>query len=140
MEKSFFTLKKNVRFSFSPFEKCAGEYGGVHHSRNLLQINQSDIENGPSVIESNVFNATIAASTTTQATTSFATASIDASLLKNCTRAAILEIPSDGLTRNERQHGWIAVHVLLACYCFWLLARVCDEYFIASIELMCCSK
>lgn len=60
--------------------------------------------------------------------------------IKNCTNAAILELPSDGLTRTERQHGWIMIHVLLACYCFWFLATICNEYFVPAIEAMCSSK
>lgn len=56
---------------------------------------------------------------------------------RNCTPAAIFEFPSDGFTREDRRHGWIAVHVLIACYCFWLLAIVCDDYFVPAIELMC---
>lgn len=59
---------------------------------------------------------------------------------KNCTRAAILEFPSDGLNRNQRRHGWIALHILIACYCFWLLAIVCDDYFVPAIGVMCFSK
>ncbi|XP_055698635.1 sodium/potassium/calcium exchanger 3-like isoform X2 [Phlebotomus papatasi] len=55
----------------------------------------------------------------------------------NCTPAAILEFPSDGLTREQRQSGWIAIHVILVCYLFWLLAVVCDEYFVPAIESMC---
>lgn len=56
---------------------------------------------------------------------------------RNCTPAAIFEFPSDGFTRQQRKHGWIAVHLLIACYCFWLLAIVCDDYFVPAIELMC---
>lgn len=59
---------------------------------------------------------------------------------RNCTRAAILEFPSDGLNRNQRRHGWIALHILIACYCFWLLAIVCDDYFVPAIGIMCFSK
>ncbi|CAO1408469.1 unnamed protein product [Diamesa hyperborea] len=29
------------------------------------------------------------------------------------------------------------MHVLLSCYCFWMLALVCDEYFISSIDIIC---
>ncbi|XP_053679406.1 sodium/potassium/calcium exchanger 3-like [Anopheles nili] len=56
---------------------------------------------------------------------------------RNCTPAAIFEFPSDGFTREDRRHGWILVHVVIACYCFWLLAIVCDDYFVPAIELMC---
>lgn len=57
--------------------------------------------------------------------------------VRNCTPAAIFEFPSDGFTRQDRKHGWITVHLLIAAYCFWLLAIVCDDYFVPAIELMC---
>lgn len=60
--------------------------------------------------------------------------------VKNCTRAAIMDFPSDGLNRHQRRHGWIALHILIACYCFWLLAIVCDDYFVPAIGIMCFSK
>ncbi|XP_058461269.1 sodium/potassium/calcium exchanger 3-like [Malaya genurostris] len=56
---------------------------------------------------------------------------------RNCTPAAIFEFPSDGFTREDRRHGWIVIHLLIACYCFWLLATVCDDYFVPAIESMC---
>lgn len=59
---------------------------------------------------------------------------------RNCTKAAILEFPSDGLTKCQRQHGWILVHLVLACYCFWLLAVVCDDYFVPAIDIICSCK
>lgn len=49
----------------------------------------------------------------------------------------ILELPSDGLTREQRQKGWIAIHIALACYCFWLIATICDDYFVPAIEGIC---
>lgn len=55
----------------------------------------------------------------------------------NCTPPSILEFPSDGLTRQERQSGWIAIHALIACYCFWLIAIVCDDYFVPVIDSLC---
>lgn len=51
-----------------------------------------------------------------------------------------MELPSDGFTRAERQRGWVIVHLLLACYCFWLLATICDDYFVPAIETMCSCK
>lgn len=59
---------------------------------------------------------------------------------KNCTKAAILEFPSDGFSRSQRRHGWIVLHIALACYCFWLLAIVCDDYFVPAMESMCFCK
>nr|XP_032526511.1 sodium/potassium/calcium exchanger 4-like [Danaus plexippus plexippus] len=55
----------------------------------------------------------------------------------NCTPAAILEFPSDGLTRFQRQHGYILIHCVLAIYCFLLLGTVCEQYFVPAIEIIC---
>ncbi|XP_026759569.1 sodium/potassium/calcium exchanger 3-like [Galleria mellonella] len=56
---------------------------------------------------------------------------------RNCTPAAILEFPPDGLTRSQRQHGFILVHCLLAVYCFLLLGAVCEQYFVPVIDMIC---
>lgn len=58
----------------------------------------------------------------------------------NCTPRAIYEFPPDGLTKTQRQMGMIIFHLIISCYCFWLLATVCDEYFVPSIEDMCRSN
>src|SRR5699024_4913857 len=58
----------------------------------------------------------------------------------NCTPAAINEFPPDGFTREQRQNGWIILHVLLACYLFTLLAIVCDDYFVPAIKKFCDSE
>ncbi|GLV48648.1 zydeco [Carabus blaptoides fortunei] len=55
----------------------------------------------------------------------------------NCTPAAIDDFPSDGFTREQRQHGWVAVHAVVACYCFTLLAIVCDDYFVPAVKKIC---
>lgn len=55
----------------------------------------------------------------------------------NCTPAAILDFPSDGFTREQRRQGWALVHAVIAFYCFWLLALVCDDYFVPAIEMIC---
>ncbi|KAF3428645.1 hypothetical protein E2986_13651 [Frieseomelitta varia] len=55
----------------------------------------------------------------------------------NCTPPAIKEFPSDGLTRQQRQSGLIAVHFVIAIYMFLLLAIVCDDYFVPAIKKIC---
>lgn len=95
--------------------------------RHLLQILQDQVEVfEPIVVEPENY-------------TEFPPETTETSVLhgRNCTPAAIFEFPSDGFTREERKHGWITVHLLIACYCFWLLAIVCDDYFVPAIELMC---
>ncbi|XP_068975154.1 sodium/potassium/calcium exchanger 4-like isoform X1 [Bombus flavifrons] len=55
----------------------------------------------------------------------------------NCTPPAIEEFPSDGLTRQQRQSGFIAIHFVIAIYMFLLLAIVCDDFFVPSIKKIC---
>ncbi|XP_053624240.1 probable sodium/potassium/calcium exchanger CG1090 isoform X2 [Plodia interpunctella] len=56
---------------------------------------------------------------------------------RNCTPAAILEFPPDGLSRMQRQQGFILVHCVLAVYCFLLLGTVCEQYFVPAIDMIC---
>lgn len=49
----------------------------------------------------------------------------------------------DGLARVNiklKKNGRIALQVFASCYCFLMLAVICDEYFIGSIEILCQSK
>ncbi|XP_014366517.2 sodium/potassium/calcium exchanger 3 [Papilio machaon] len=65
------------------------------------------------------------------------TAVVNRALSNNCTPAAILEFPSDGLTRMQRKSGFVVVHCALAVYCCVLLAAVCEDYFVPAIEMLC---
>ncbi|XP_046818128.1 sodium/potassium/calcium exchanger 4-like isoform X1 [Vespa crabro] len=56
---------------------------------------------------------------------------------ENCTRPAIDEFPSDGLTRAERRSGFIAIHFAIAIYLFLLLAIICDDFFVPAIKKIC---
>ncbi|KAG6452277.1 sodium/potassium/calcium exchanger 4 [Manduca sexta] len=56
---------------------------------------------------------------------------------KNCTHPAILEFPPDGLTRYQRQHGFVLIHCVLAVYCFLLLGGICEHYFVPAIDIIC---
>lgn len=96
--------------------------GDVYRSRNILGIanNTDEPFNQTESISSNTTNLNHG--------------------IKNCTKAAILELPSDGLTRDERKQGWIILHILLACYCFWFLASICDDYFVPAIQSICSGK
>nr|XP_033341286.1 sodium/potassium/calcium exchanger 4-like isoform X1 [Megalopta genalis]XP_033341287.1 sodium/potassium/calcium exchanger 4-like isoform X2 [Megalopta genalis] len=55
----------------------------------------------------------------------------------NCTPPAIKEFPSDGLTRDQRQSGFIVIHFIIAVYMFLLLAVVCDDFFVPSMKKIC---
>ncbi|XP_043286072.1 sodium/potassium/calcium exchanger 4-like [Venturia canescens] len=56
---------------------------------------------------------------------------------KNCNQPSIQEFPPDGLTRTQRQSGFILIHVVIATYLFLLLAVVCDDFFVPSIQKIC---
>ncbi|XP_055629227.1 sodium/potassium/calcium exchanger 4-like [Toxorhynchites rutilus septentrionalis] len=99
--------------------------------RQLLEVLQDQVE---------IFDPIIVTDSVTEVITSTEftlTTESDGFQQRNCTPAAIFEFPPDGFTREQRRQGWIAVHVLIACYCFWLLAIVCDDYFVPAIESMC---
>ncbi|CAD7087881.1 unnamed protein product [Hermetia illucens] len=107
------------------------------HARKLLSINEtfSVTELGISIAE---FNATTPnPENITNISSSNITANANVEIEANCTRPAIHEFPQDGFTRSQRKHGAVAIHIFLACYCFWLLAVICDDYFVPSIEVMC---
>jgi hypothetical protein len=53
---------------------------------------------------------------------------------------AELNLTRDGFSRRSRKTFRIVTHVLVSCYCFWMLAIICDEYFIGSIEILCQSS
>ncbi|XP_011499733.1 PREDICTED: sodium/potassium/calcium exchanger 3-like [Ceratosolen solmsi marchali] len=58
-------------------------------------------------------------------------------LPRNCTPPSIHEFPSDGFTREQRQNGYIIIHFITAIYSFFLLAIVCDDFFVPSITKIC---
>lgn len=57
-------------------------------------------------------------------------------------RPANLNLTPSVLLQNKklRDGGRIVIHVLSSCYCFLMLAIICDEYFIGSIEILCSRK
>lgn len=77
---------------------------------------------------------------TTETTVAEAYRSTIGSHIHNCSAPAIKEFPDDGFTRWQRRQGWITLHLILACYLFWFLAIICDDYFVPAIESMCASK
>lgn len=99
----------------------------TYRSRNILAVNDVTIES----LNQTEKLAYSLSTTTTNRTNHERTAR------KICTNAAILELPSDGLTRAERKQGWVIIHLLIACYCFWFLATICDDYFVPAIENIC---
>ncbi|RDD42636.1 Sodium/potassium/calcium exchanger 4 [Trichoplax sp. H2] len=55
----------------------------------------------------------------------------------NCTLPGIDEFPKDIFTQQQRRQGAVVIHFIVAFYMFAALAVVCDEYFVASLEVIC---
>ncbi|KAG4065953.1 hypothetical protein HA402_006671 [Bradysia odoriphaga] len=51
--------------------------------------------------------------------------------------SSIDEFPNDIFTNEQRLNGFIALHILGAIYFFTLLAVVCNDYFLPSVECIC---
>ena len=54
---------------------------------------------------------------------------------QNCVKPSIDEFPDDFMTQYQRrEQGGVVFHFLLAIYMFGVLAVVCDDYFVPSLE------
>lgn len=51
--------------------------------------------------------------------------------------SAINESVQNSTDAVKKNSSRIIAHVLVSCYCFWMLAIICDEYFMASIHVFC---
>lgn len=63
-----------------------------------------------------------------------ANVSLSSSSSLQCIPSSINDFPWDGLTREERQTGMICIHLLIVVYVCIMLAIVCDDYFVPSLE------
>lgn len=59
---------------------------------------------------------------------------------QNCTPPAVDDFPPDGLTQAQRRQGYVLIHLLVSAYMFYMLAKVCDDYFVPCIECICDGK
>ncbi|XP_044743314.1 sodium/potassium/calcium exchanger 3-like [Chrysoperla carnea] len=57
-----------------------------------------------------------------------------ATVLNNCTLEDAEDMPPDYFTQNQRLHGAILLHIFAGIYSFTLLAVVCNDFFLASVE------
>lgn len=51
--------------------------------------------------------------------------------------SAINESVQNGTEAVKKNSSRIIARILVSCYCFWMLAIICDEYFMASIHVFC---
>ncbi|XP_066248332.1 sodium/potassium/calcium exchanger 4-like [Euwallacea similis] len=102
--------------------------GHNYHSRHLLAVDLNE------TLSSNNETTT---HTIIRTSTPWNSLHSNSTIPRNCTPAAINEFPPDGFTREQRQHGWVIIHVILACYLFIFLAVVCEDYFVPCIKKLC---
>ncbi|XP_060066066.1 sodium/potassium/calcium exchanger 3-like [Ylistrum balloti] len=56
---------------------------------------------------------------------------------KDCIARSVDEFPGNFMSLKETQEGGFLIHVLLVVYTFGAIAIVCDDYFVASLEIIC---
>ncbi|KAG8176289.1 hypothetical protein JTE90_004129 [Oedothorax gibbosus] len=54
----------------------------------------------------------------------------------DCVPPAIDEFPGDLFTQEQRQSGFVAIHFAATAYLCLLLAIVCDQYFVPTLEII----
>lgn len=53
---------------------------------------------------------------------------------ENCTIPAIDEFPAGFFTKEQRLHGAVVIHLIVAVYILVILGIICNEYFVPAIE------
>jgi cobalamin biosynthesis protein CobT len=97
----------------------AKERPGVEPSSNLPnKSKQSDVRN----------------STTTESAQT--TTSSSANDEPECSPPSINDFPDDIFTQTQRRFGAIIFHVVFAVYHFVAILKVCDDYFLGSLEII----
>ena len=54
-----------------------------------------------------------------------------------CRNSSISEFPEDLFVESQRKNGAVILHFILALYCFTLIAIVCNNYFLPSVDCIC---
>ena len=54
----------------------------------------------------------------------------------NCSPPSIEEFPGDLFNQQQRRHGAVIIHFLVAVYISWAIAIVCDKYFVPCLEVI----
>ncbi|XP_061186017.1 sodium/potassium/calcium exchanger 3-like [Saccostrea echinata] len=56
---------------------------------------------------------------------------------EKCTPRSVEEFPGNFMSFEETRDGGVFAHILIVLYVFGALAIVCDDYFCASLEIIC---
>lgn len=54
-----------------------------------------------------------------------------------CISRSVDEFPGNFMSLKETQEGGFLIHTLLVVYIFGAIAIICDDYFVASLEIIC---
>lgn len=57
--------------------------------------------------------------------------------VEECIPNSSEDFPEDVFTMEEKRNGAIVLHFIFGIYCFTLLAVVCNDYFLPSVERIC---
>jgi sodium/potassium/calcium exchanger 5 len=57
--------------------------------------------------------------------------------MPDCMASSVDDFPDDLFDLHQRNNGAIIFHLLLALYCFTMLAIVCNDYFLPSVDCIC---
>lgn len=57
------------------------------------------------------------------------------SLRGNCTPAAVEQFPRPMFSIEQRRHGWLLAHIIVAVFMFASLSTLCEDYFVPAIEV-----
>jgi sodium/potassium/calcium exchanger 5 len=55
---------------------------------------------------------------------------------EQCIPASINDFPTDLFTQTQRRFGGVIFHFIFAVYLFFAITRVCDDYFMSSLEII----
>ncbi|XP_046422704.1 sodium/potassium/calcium exchanger 4-like [Neodiprion fabricii] len=88
-------------------------------------VDFSDYDDARSVIRDG-FQAFTDYADTTEVTTS-----------ENCTERSFYDFPTDLFTRAQREQGAAALHFFAGVYAFFMVALVCNDYFLPSVDCIC---
>lgn len=124
--KYWWNLKKQLSFIPNSMYKLS-----IFDSLSLKNFQISNSIKGPS--SSRHLLSIIDEPTTSDSTTS-------SSLGLPTRPAQLFNFPTNPFIFYGNKSARMALHGLIACYIFWMLAIICDEYFVPSIEILCQSE
>lgn len=56
---------------------------------------------------------------------------------ENCSERSIYQFPTDLFTREQRERGAVILHFFGGFYAFLMVALVCNNYFLPSVDCIC---